>query len=159
MTSLPSLSRSIRSRITLPLMWAVVPFMMTLACADKHIGRPCVIGLPADPNMANIASVNPQALECPSRICLLPSQDITLDTGKTPTGPLCTDYCSSDDDCSDAETRGSDKTSTRCIGGFVCRTPIGNIEGNPVSCKRLCLCQDFLKPKEPDTTPVGCKQQ
>jgi hypothetical protein len=126
--------------------------LSVMACADKHIGRPCLIGLPADPN---IASVNTQALECPSRICLLPAQDMTLDMNMTATGPLCTDYCNSDDDCADGERRGTDKTSTRCINGFACRTPIGHLESNPLSCKQVCVCKDFLKP-DSDTKPKSC---
>jgi hypothetical protein len=154
MTSLPSSSRSSWSPNPLLLLFATVPLLLALACADKHIGRPCLIGLPAgDPN---IAAVNPQALECPSRLCLLPAQETTLDSTKTPTGALCTDYCTSDDDCADGEKRGNDKNSTRCITGFSCRTPIANLESNPLSCKRVCVCRDFLNVQEPETRPKSC---
>ena len=154
MTSLPSSSRSIRSVSLLPLLMAAIPMLLAVACADKHIGRPCVVSstLPTDPS---IAAVNTQALECPSRICILPAQEMTLDS-TPPTGPLCTDYCSSDDDCADGERRAKgDLTSTRCIAGFACRTPIGHLETNPLSCKQVCVCKDFLK-ADSATKPKSC---
>jgi hypothetical protein len=155
MTSLPSPSRSKRSISLLPLLLSAIPMLLMAACADKHIGRPCEIGLPADPNQS---LVNPQALECPSRICLLPSQDKSLDPTQAATGPFCTDYCSSDDDCSDGETRGKGSGNPNgCIKGFSCRVPIAKLESNPLSCKHVCVCKDFLKDGEGDVIPPTCK--
>ncbi|MBC8133758.1 MAG: hypothetical protein H7X95_12310 [Deltaproteobacteria bacterium] len=146
MTSLSS--RSTRSRSLLPLLVISIPMWLALACADKHIGRKCQIGLP--PEM-NTASVNPQALECPSRICLLPAQASTMGS----TGPFCTDYCGSDDDCADGEKRSA-ANPAGCEGGFVCRTPIGKLE-SPIACKRVCVCKDFVKPDDPDLQPPSCR--
>jgi hypothetical protein len=158
MTSLPSSSSPKRSHSLLALLVAAVPLILASACSDKHIGRPCTIGLEPDPAKAQ---ANPQSLECPSRICLLPAQEKTLDTrnGMLATGALCTDYCNSDEDCSDAETRGDEKTtSTRCLSGFACRTPIAGLQTISLSCKKLCVCKDFLRDDSTDTTPPGCKK-
>ena len=152
MTSLPSSSRvsfALR-RMSLFVVLAGASFLS--ACEDKHIGRPCDIGVDkiTDPK---VATVNPAALECPSRICLLPAQD------RTPpmTGPFCTDECSSDDDCSDGETRnGKDPTDTRCKDGFVCRRVIPYLESNPLRCKPVCVCRDFLASDDPNLKPPSC---
>lgn len=151
MTSLPSSSRvrfALR-RMSLFVVLAGASFLS--ACEDKHIGRPCDIGVDmiTDPK---VATVNPSALECPSRICLLPAQD------RTPpmTGAFCTDECSSDDDCSDGETRGSGRDDTRCKDGFVCRRVIPNLESNPLRCKPVCVCRDFLASDDPNLKPPSC---
>lgn len=152
MTSLPSPSRSTRSLSLLPLLVAAIPLLLVSACADKHIGRPCMTGLPASPDQVQSYV---QALECPSRICLQPAQDKGLDPAQKATGAFCTDYCSSDDDCADGEKRGSDNPAG-CLTGFACRTPVGNISSDPLRCKRLCVCKDFLKNGDPDKPPAGC---
>jgi hypothetical protein len=83
------------------------------------------------------ATINPEALECPSRICLLPGAEKTTDTTS-----LCTADCQSDDDCSDAET-GPRNSSTdhHCETGFACIVPttVGDF-----CCRRFCACKDFL---------------
>jgi hypothetical protein len=154
MTSLPSSSRvrfALR-RVSLFVVLAGATFLS--ACEDKHIGRPCEIGVDmiADPK---VATVNPAALECPSRICLLPAQDRTLDA-TNPTGAFCTDECSGDDDCADGETRGKRADDTRCKEGFVCRRVIPKLESNPLSCKPVCVCRDFLPSNPPNLTPPSC---
>lgn len=148
MTLLSSSSRSTRSQSLLPLLFLVtaISTLSSLGCEDKHIGRPCMTGIPADPNSA---SVNPQALECPSRICLLPArQGMSVVTA----GAMCTDYCSGDDDCSDAEKYDSNTNPTGCRFGFACRIPIGALE-NPIACKRVCVCKDFLTTEDAKQAP------
>src|SRR5581483_1232277 len=77
----------------------------SVACENKHIGRTC--GLSVDPDAgvgSGLTATLDVALECPSRICILPAQE----SGPVTTTSLCTADCSSDDDCSDGERRGSD---------------------------------------------------
>lgn len=137
--------------LLLPLLFAVaMPLLPVAGCADKHIGRPCSTGLP-DEN-PNTASVNAQALECPSRICLLPARTSPTATG----GPMCTDYCSGDDDCSDGEKFHPQNNPKGCRTSFKCRTPIGRLE-NPIACKRVCVCGDFLETNDVDVPPASCK--
>jgi hypothetical protein len=107
------------------------------ACEDKAIGRRCDVQADAG---ANQAVFNGQALECPTRICVKPSRDVTVATA-VDTAPYCTAECSKDGDC-DGETRdsmnGADK---RCRGGFVCGV---GFEVGPLCCKKICLCKDFI---------------
>ena len=108
-------------------------------CTDNHIGRPCSIGTTADAGQVN-AIVNPSALECPSRICLLPNKEKT-----TMTQALCTAECSSDDDCADGERKvASDQEDHRCSSGFACRRLVSGLESSPIACKTICVCKDFL---------------
>lgn len=112
-------------------------------CEDKHIGRVCSLDT-ADAGTTStgtVATLNGQAVECPTRICISPAADKT-----TNTGPLCTAGCSSDDDCSDGETT-SDQSSAQCKSGFTCMvaTTVGDF-----CCERLCVCKDFI-----DTTRAG----
>jgi len=109
-------------------------------CTDNHIGRKCDVLVAMNPDPTS-AIVNPQALECPSRLCLWPAQELTTDTG-----PFCTAECESDDDCSPSEERGSDPTDKRCKTGFQCRRLIPGLASNPggISCKRICVCKDFI---------------
>jgi hypothetical protein len=120
-------------------------------CEDKHIGRVCDLDT-ADagaPTTGSSATLNGQAVECPSRICLLPAANMT-----TNTGPLCTAGCSSDDDCSDGET-STDHTSRQCKTGFACliATTVGNF-----CCERMCICKDFIDTTVPgfNKTPTVC---
>lgn len=143
--------RSNQRSLLLPLLFAVaVPLLALTGCADKHIGRPCSTGLPNDDR--NTASVNAQALECPSRICLLPARTSPTATA----GPMCTDYCGGDDDCSDGEKFHPQNNPNGCKTGFKCRTPIGRLE-NPIACKRVCVCNDFLMGEEGDVPPASCQ--
>ena len=113
----------------------------SVACENKHIGRPC--GLSVDPD-AGVSSGTTAtldvALECPSRICILPAQESGAKS--PPTTSLCTADCSSDDDCADGERRNtSDPSDQRCQGGFVCK--VAETVGD-FCCRRLCVCTDFL---------------
>lgn len=153
MTSLPSSSssRSPRSQSILPWLFLVValPVSLLAGCADKHIGRPCLTGVD-DENLTSVV-VNPQALECPSRICLKPASSVRDVTA----GPMCTDYCGSDDDCSDGEKYDKESNPKGCKNGFACRIAVGANE-NPIACKRVCVCRDFLMTNEPDIKPPAC---
>ena len=146
----PSWSRSTRSVISAaPLALALLFFA---GCPEKHIGRPCDLGTDNVPDPTTI-TINPQALECPSRICILPTQGLTTDTK-----PFCTDSCSNDDDCSDGEKRGSSPEDRRCNTGFACRTVIPKLANNPLSCKPVCVCKDFLSTNDAtmSTKPPSC---
>jgi hypothetical protein len=112
--------------------------LVSSGCEDKHVGRVCSLDTPDAGNTgtATSATLNGQAVECPSRICLLPAGDLKPAT----TGPLCTASCSTDDDCSDGETSSS-AASTQCKTGFTCMiaTTVGNF-----CCEHLCVCKDFI---------------
>lgn len=155
MTSLPSSSRLVLALRRASLLAVVAGAFVLTSCEDKHIGRPCDIGV--DMSMIanpNLATVNPSALECPSRLCLLPAEART-----TETKPFCTDECGSDDDCSDGERRGGSNTDFRCKEGFVCRIAVPKLASNPLSCKPVCVCRDFLltedieRPSKPPSCP------
>jgi hypothetical protein len=121
------------------------------SCENKHIGRICDLGIDAGGTSASTTATVDVGLECPSRICLLPSQDgVTTDTTS-----LCTADCSSDDDCADAELRDkSDMTDKRCIRGFVCK--VAQTVGD-FCCRKLCVCRDFVQvPKGGFQTPAVC---
>jgi hypothetical protein len=151
-------SRPHRTTIGYITAFTALALLALAGCDDKHIGRPCCLGAvcppPADaaaPSPTNV-SVNSEALECPSRVCILPNkQGANVDTG-----PFCTDNCSSDDDCADGEKRDpSDPTDKRCQGGFVCRVVVPNLMNVAKSCQKVCTCKDFLSNSSP-TVPMGC---
>ena len=55
---------------------ALTLFGLGGACEDKHVGRPCELGtMPLGGSSGQIATVSSPALECPSRICLLPGAE------------------------------------------------------------------------------------
>jgi hypothetical protein len=147
MTFFSSLSRSIQLLSLAPSLAAAT--LLFSACDDQHIGRPCDIAVEmiADPKLV---TVNPQALECPSRVCVLPAKDKS-----TNTEAFCTAECSSDDDCSDGE-RGKGMADTLCDEGFVCRTILPNLENNPLRCKPVCVCKDFLMTGDVSAKPPSC---
>jgi hypothetical protein len=137
----------------------------SMACEDNGIGRPCDVLADAGQKQA---VYNPQALECPSRICLKPivqegaTAGGTLDsTGKgvRPTGPYCSATCSKDSDCGgqkrDMKSAADD---ARCMTGYTCGVVF---EVGPFCCKKLCICKDFysgslVTPPTCDKTPNGC---
>jgi hypothetical protein len=118
--------------------------LVSVGCEDKHIGRVCSLDTATDAGTTTgtTATLNGQAIECPSRICLQPAADMAAMN----TGPLCTATCSTDDDCSDGET-SSDPKSAQCKTGFTCivATTVGDF-----CCERFCACKDFI-----DTTRTG----
>jgi hypothetical protein len=97
----------------------------------------------------NTATINSQAVECPSRICLSPAAEKNIGTVK----PLCTDGCSSDDDC-EGETGA--KGSGLCTTGFICMVPttVGDF-----CCRKLCVCKDLIETQGVDygKTPEVCR--
>jgi hypothetical protein len=122
--------------------------MLGAGCTDKHIGRPCDLGpasADAGTTTGTTATIYAGALECPSRVCLLPGAEQATDTG-----PLCTDGCSSNDDC-DGEGRSTGNPQG-CKMGFVCMVPT---EVGDFCCRRLCVCKDFVG-SGPFTTPQSC---
>ena len=124
--------------------------LVASGCEDKHIGRVCSLDTPdaGTSGTGTSATLNGQAVECPSRICLLPA-----DEKQNPPGPLCTAGCSSDDDCSDGETS---KNPVQCHSGFTCMvaTTVGDF-----CCERLCVCKDFVDTsiKGYNSTPAVCE--
>jgi hypothetical protein len=108
------------------------------ACEDKHIGRSCELGTtPTGGSTGQVTIISSPALECPSRICILPG-----DMKGTDTGPLCTASCESNSDCEDGETGpASDPNDHHCETGFACvwQANVGNFP-----CQRFCMCRDFV---------------
>jgi hypothetical protein len=110
--------------------------LVLTGCPDNKIGRKCDLDTDdaGTSGTTSAATINSQAVECPSRICLLPANE----KGGT-AGGLCTASCSSDDDCEDGITSSGD--NTLCHTGFTCMvaTTVGDF-----CCQRLCVCRDFV---------------
>jgi hypothetical protein len=128
--------------------------LVTSGCEDKHIGRVCNLDLVDAGTTATgtNASIQGQAVECPTRICVLPADTNPMGSGTT--GPLCSATCSSDSDC-DGETT-SDKASVQCKSGFTCviATTVGDF-----CCEKLCVCKDFVDTTSGsnyNATPTAC---
>jgi hypothetical protein len=133
---------------------ATVAIFGNTGCEDKAIGRPCDVLTAALPEQG---VYNPQALDCPTRICVKPA--VSTD-GHSPTvDPLTTAYCSAscsqDSDC-DGQTRdkgavnGSD---TRCVNGYTCAIPF---DKGSLCCQKLCLCKDFVSLATGAVVPDAC---
>jgi hypothetical protein len=126
--------------------------LATTGCEDKHIGRKCELGVSDDGGVAggSSATINSEALECPSRICVLPEN-----AANASTGPLCTADCSSDDDCSDGETTTDPHDTHHCKTSFVCTIPTTS---GDLCCRKMCICKDFLIGNGPfNQTPLVCQ--
>ncbi len=125
--------------------------VITGGCEDSGVGRLCDIGVDAGMNSGQ-SIINGAALECPSRTCLaaVPNAPNVMNTRYQMELPQCTASCESDDDCSDGLTNKSDMRL--CGSSFKCAvaTTVG-----PFSCKKLCICGDFIKP--PVQTPSACQ--
>src|SRR4051812_38876891 len=81
----------------------VVLAVGSISCEDKHVGRPCKLSVEPDPVSGGTTTTIDVGLECPSRICILPTRE---SINQIPlTGSMCTADCSSDDDCADGELR------------------------------------------------------
>ena len=148
---LPLISPTVRSFALFAL--ALAMFGLGGACEDKHIGRTCELGtMQMGGTSGSVATVSSPALECPSRICLLPGAE------KDPkgTGSLCTAGCESNSDCEDGELGDkTDPNDHRCKNGFVCMWPttVGNF-----CCQRFCVCRDFVaEPMGGFQPPEVCK--
>jgi hypothetical protein len=75
----------------------------------------------------------------------------------TDTGALCTGDCGSDADCAGGELRDHSKLGDRrCETGFACAQTVPDLPGNPASCRRLCLCKDFLAAPPSVVVPLTC---
>ncbi|HEY3356320.1 MAG TPA: hypothetical protein VGQ83_23915 [Polyangia bacterium] len=118
------------------------------ACEDQHVGRMCFIQRSTGEG-TNVV-VNPQALECPSRLCL----HYPKDPGATAEAALdlCTTECASDDECSGETTNAPGS----CKTGFKCAWPV---QVGPLCCKRMCVCRDLLNVPDGGTiaTPSVCE--
>jgi len=143
----PSISMAARTFGLLAL--TLTLFGLGGACEDKHVGRPCELGtMPLGGSSGQIAAVSSPALECPSRICLLPGAEkdprssAQVAANAPGTGALCTADGEENADCEDGE-KGNPNTASdrRCRGGFVCAWP--TLVG-AFACKKLCVCTDFV---------------
>jgi len=144
----PSISRSAHSFALAAL--ALTMFAMG-ACEDKHIGRLCELGTtPTGGSTGQITIISSPALECPSRICILPG-----DQKGTTRGSLCTASCEDNSDCEDGETGPvGDPNDKHCETGFACVWQ-GNVGNFP--CQRFCMCRDFVyEPMGGFQKPADC---
>jgi hypothetical protein len=146
-----SAPRSERDAVSLPAVAALALLAFGVACSPpQHVGRPCELGTAAAGGASGqIATLSSPALECPSRVCLLPDQNTVG------TGPLCTAECESSEDCQDGETASAnDPTDTRCHGGFVCMWPT---TVGAFACRKMCVCTDFVSASSGAATkPAAC---
>lgn len=130
-----------RATTSAPHTWLKIALLASLgvvsaACEDKAIGRPCDLAADAG---ANTATVNNQALECPTRLCLQPAKEAPM---QIDTAAFCTAECSDDDDCDSENKRDmNNPLDKRCKGGFTCG--IAQVVC-PLACKKVCICRDFL---------------
>ena len=120
------------------------------ADADPTLGRTCDIGVDASV-LGNATTFSAPAVECSSRVCLLPAAQRDAGTA----GALCTAACRSDDDCAGAQAAAAgDPSDHRCATGFICMIPttVGDF-----CCKRYCVCKDFLSdPNVSRLLPSAC---
>lgn len=110
-----------------------------IGCENQHIGRPCSLQVSDDGGAGNgtaQATITGQVLQCPSRICIMPAAQLSTDTGS-----YCTAECSSNDDCSDGEKRGTAADDKRCKKGYACGVAS---EVGAFCCKKMCICLDFV---------------
>jgi hypothetical protein len=124
------------------LLAASIAAALGAGCHPEHVGRPCDLGTGDNGySPGDVVTIASPAVECPSGICLGPS-----DTNTRAIGPVCTASCESNDDCADGEiARAGDPSDRRCRGGFACMWPttVGNF-----ACRKLCVCRDLFP--EPD---------
>jgi len=154
----PSPSISLAARTFGLLALGLTLFGLGGACEDKHVGRPCELGtMPLGGSSGQIAAISSPALECPSRVCLLPGAEkdprsaAQVAANVPGTGPLCTASCEENADCEDGEKGNPDNAADkRCRGGFVCAWP--TLVG-PFACQKMCVCTDFVS-----VPPGGIKQ-
>jgi hypothetical protein len=123
-----------RMRLSLMLVTCMtLGLFLAPGCENQHVGRLCFIQ--RDVAEGSNVVVNPQALECPSRMCLFYKDPAVAGVEAL---SLCTAECSSDGDC-DGETSSSD--TAMCKTGFKCAWPI---EVGAFACKRMCVCADLM---------------
>jgi hypothetical protein len=121
-------------------------------CWPPAIGRICDVQVDGGPTES---SLNAQALECPTRLCLKQVKDPGL-AAEPDTGALCTAPCERDSDCDHGETRSArDPGDHRCRRGFVCGVAVQT--GSVACCRKVCLCRDFVDvPPTGLRTPAAC---
>ena len=157
----PSPSISLAARTFGLLALGVMLFGMGGGCTDNHVGRPCEVGtMPLGGSSGQIAVLSSPALECPSRICLLPGAEkdphsgAQTAAGVSGTGPTCTAECEENADCEDGEkANAGDPADKRCRGGFVCGYPTAV---GAFACKKLCVCTDFVNATTIVKKPSSC---
>src|SRR5262245_37249098 len=141
----------------------LVATLALAACGSKSsstipmqfgLGQTCELGASAPDGGGTISVVSSPALDCPSRICLLPAGDTGNPQG---TGALCTISCRSNTDCVSGQLGPSQNPSdTHCENGFVCMVPM---TVGPFACQKLCVCRDFVtEPPGGFQTPAVCAQ-
>ena len=91
LSSLAGLSPALRLT-WLPGALLMAAVIVTAGCENKAVGRPCE--LLVDGGVAK-TTVNPQALECPTRICVQPAVDTDI-SDSVDTVALCSAECSKD---------------------------------------------------------------
>ncbi len=116
----------------------VVSVVAAAGCDPEPVGLRCDLGGSAPPGETVIAS---GSLDCTSRICLRPALSTTA--GADTIG-MCTDSCTSDEDC-------VGDPSTPCTGGFACAVPTAV---GPFGCESMCVCRDDLVS---DEVPAACE--
>ena len=129
----------------------VVTAFAAISCGPNGVGRPCEVGtMPLGGASGQIVTLSSPALECPSRVCLLPGAD-----NPQGTGALCTAACESDGDCEDAAAgRPGDPADPRCKNGFACAWPT---TVGAFACQKMCVCRDFVhEPAGGFTKPASC---
>ena len=110
---------------TLPPLFAALVLVCLSACEPEDVGVPCKMASSLEPGTSS-AQINPQAMDCRSRLCLLYGG---LDESK----PLCTRICKDNGDC-------PDETDT-CKEGFTC---IPATETTKLACCKMCVCKRFV---------------
>lgn len=137
------------ARTLAPVAFALLLVGLGGACENKHVGRTCDLGVEGEVSETTITS---PALECPSRICILPQAE--KNAGGTL--PLCTATCSSDGDCDGELADKSDPNDHRCRSGFTCKWPT---TVGPFCCQKMCVCRDFLltTPEQGWPEPATCQ--
>jgi len=143
-------SRFALGRVTLGLVVAVAATLLTAACEDKELGRPCSLNTDAS---ALQSAYTVEATDCPSHICNKPGVQPGVSTDLD-TGPYCTITCASDNDCNGQTRDPTNKLDTRCKRGFVCAIPF---DTGAMCCQKLCLCRDFIALSVGPVTPDLCK--
>jgi hypothetical protein len=114
------------------------------------IGRACDIRASAGPSQA---VYNASASECPSNLCLKPTVQANAMMVEPQTQATCSTECIFDSDC-DGELRDpTNPLDQRCAQGFACSIPFTQ---GPLSCKKLCMCKDFLNVSVGALTPIPC---
>ena len=116
------------------LLFAASLAALATACEGKPVGRKCFLGTVDGGSNTEVVVASP-ALECQSRTCL----QIPLATGvvlpeDSEFASLCTDECSSADECDRVP-------ESPCQNGFACgvATVVGKF-----CCRKLCMCRDYL---------------